>query len=348
MAATNVTTSQVSIVSTDIILGISVATFVPGAIGLILNVLVFTRPALRREPCALYFLIATFFNLFIVFIVIPVRILSNGFNTDQGSYNRGICKLETFTFNASRAVSCWLIALACVDRYLHSSANIRIRRISSLKTARIASGITSFTILILYSHLLVYYDINYSTNQAGTISSSCSCKITNYNSFFAYWHMIMYSLFPSFLMVLFGLLTVNNVRRRRQVLGMRDVNNRNTRRMSSDLLLMLAAQVMVTILSTLPFSVMRIYFIITANVPRDSLRLAQETIASSVVVTIPYFAHTSSFYLYTLTGTVFRKELFTILGRCWCCKQNRVHIAHAPANQISVLQPSRQVDNIPK
>jgi hypothetical protein len=95
---------------------------------------------------------------------------------------------------------------------------------------------------------------------------------------------------------------------------------------------MLAAQVLVIIISTLPLTIDRLYASFTASVAKDALRIAQENLASQVANTMAYFAHICSFYLYTLTGRVFRKELFRILAYC---------SPHHP-NQISALQANRQ------
>lgn len=338
MSANSTTTGSLSVPSI-IVLTISITSFVPGAIGLVFNVLVFTRPTLRREPCANYFLAATCFDLFIVFVVLPVRVFSNGFGMDLGNTNRGICKLESFTFNAARSTSCSLIASACIDRYLHSSSNIRIRRLSSVKTARVAIGITIITIFLAYSHYLIFYDVNYSTNQLGNIVSYCSSLSNTYNNFVGFFHMTFYSLSPSFVMLLFGSLTINQIRRRgqRQLLPVINEKNRVGRRTDIQLLRMLAAQVLVIIISTLPFSILRLYILLITNVSKDSVWITQINLASSVIVTIPYFAHTSSFYLYTLTGTIFRKELSKIVAHCIPHNQNRVNIHHVTNNHISAL-----------
>jgi hypothetical protein len=315
--------------------------FVPGVIGIIFNMLVFTRPTLRREACTNYFFAATCVDSFIVFVVLPTRIVSNGFGLDPGNLNRVICKLENFSFNAARSTSCWLIAMTCFDRFLHSSANVRIRRLSSLKTARVIIGSTVIGIFGAYCHYLIFYDI-YTYNRYGSAVSSSYCSSINtaYNNFVGIFHMTFYSLCPSFLMLLFGSLTVINVRQRRRVLTIVNENNRVSRRTDSQLLCMLAVQVFVIIISTLPFSVTRLYILFTRN--------TINSVVSGVVSTIPYFAHTSSFYLYTLTGTIFRQELFKIISYCLPHNQNLVHIHHVTTNQIPALQNNRQKSGMQK
>ncbi|CAF1504498.1 unnamed protein product [Adineta steineri] len=342
MSTINTTINQLNAAASAIVLVVSIINFVLGVVGQLLNLLVFTRPTLRREPCTLYFLSSTCFNLFIVFIVIPVRILANAFGIDQTDYNIGLCKIENFTFFMVRPISCWLIAFACVDRFLHSSTNVSIRRWSSLKTARISIGIIIVAMAILYSHMIVYYEISYITNQYGNIVPSCNAQKGIYRNFNTIWHTTFYSLCPSFLMIFFGSLTLKNIRQRRLIHPVVGGNNRIGRRTDSQLLRMLTAQVFIIIISTLPYSICRLYVSFTANVSKDTLRIAQENLASQIVGVMRYFAHASSFYLYTLTGVVFRKELFKIITRHLPMNRHVAHIHEGRTIQISVLQNNRQ------
>jgi hypothetical protein len=225
--------------TTIIIVVVSLINFVFGGIGLILNIFVFTRPSLRCQPCSLYFLSSTYFNLFVIFVVIPVRIVSEGYNMDLANYNIGICKTEIFTFNVICTISCWLIVLACVDRYFHSSKSARIRRWSSLKTAKLGIGVTSVTIIILYSHMIIYYEIYNTTDQFGHIVPVCYGQKGIYRTFKSLWYMILYSICPSLLMFLFGILTLIHLRQQRQIAPRILEMNTNVRRTDIQLLRML-------------------------------------------------------------------------------------------------------------
>lgn len=327
------TINLLNVAKSVIVLTLSLINFVPGIVGLVLNIIVFTRPTLRHEPCSLYFFSSTCFNIFVIFIVLPVRIVSNSFDIDLADYNLGICKIEIYSFHVTRTIFCWLIALACIDRYLHSSANIRIRRLSSLKTARLAIGI-----IILYSHMIIYFNITNGINSLGDIVPTCIAQKGIYRTFIAFWHMTMYSLCPSFLMLLFDFLTLNNIRQQRQVIPMIGVRNRISRRTDRQLLRMLAAQVLVIIICTLPFSIYRLYSSFTGNIAKDTIRIGQENLISETANTMTYFAHSSSFYLYTLTGTIFRKEVFKIIPLGTRHNQNLIRVSYNKKNKIIVLQ----------
>lgn len=146
MLSNDVILNQINTAALAVSLGLSFFNFVLGAVGLTCNIFVFTRPTLRRQPCSLYFFSSTCYNFYVILVVIPVRIVSNNFNIDLANYNLGCCKFETFSFYTTRTISCWLIASASIDRFLHSSRNASIRQLSSLKTAKLIIGIISITI----------------------------------------------------------------------------------------------------------------------------------------------------------------------------------------------------------
>jgi hypothetical protein len=190
--------------------------------------------------------------------------------------------------------------------------------------------------------MFVYYEIANASDQFGNITPQCNSQKGIYRTFLGFWHMVMSSLCPSFLMLLFGCLTLKNVRQLRQLVQ-RAGENRATRRTDSQLLRMLAAQVLVIIIATLPFCVNQLYISFTSSFTKSTLKIAQENLALQITAIVTYFAHTSSFYLYTLAGTIFRKEVLKIFGQCRCRHQNRVHIKEGVQHPIPVLQMIQQV-----
>jgi hypothetical protein len=347
MSSTDVTINQLNAGAVISVVTLSLINFVLGGVGLIFNILVFSRPSLRKEPCSLFFLSTTCFNLFVVFVIMPVRMFSNGFNIDMTDYNLGICKVEYFAFRAGRTIPCWLTALACIDRYLQSSAKANIRRISSLKTAKMAIGITSVVIILSYSHTLAYYEINHTTDQFNNSLPSCNAQKGIYRTFSAFWYLIMYSFFPSFLMLLFGFLALSNIRQHRQVATIPTGTNQTSRRTNTQLGRMLIAQVLVIIIATFPFSVCQLYSSFTANLAKNSLEIAQENLATVIANGLTYFAHSSGFYLYTLTGTIFRKEFLKIIERCLHLNRNIGATTQGESLDMTVTQRTQQIRGAP-
>ena len=291
--------------------------FVPGSIGLVLNVIVFTRPSLRRQPCSIYFLASTFCNLYIVFYMLPVRIASGSFDMDPASFSNIVCKLQIFILYTLRSLSCWLIVLACADRYVISSASETWRRrISSPKVAIYASVVSTVFWFLMYCHMPIYFNIS-TINQFGQPVPQCVAQLGAYRTFVNLYQAFLYSVVPSLLMFLFGSLTFLNIRlQRRRVDPMVTTTLSSQQRKNNQLLRMLTVQVLVIVLATIFYPVYLTYLSVTSSDVKSTRQAAIERLVNLLVNGLTYLAHASSFYLYTLTSSVFRKEVVKLFLFC--------------------------------
>ena len=343
MSSIDVTINEINLFTTINVIIFSILNIILGGFGLIFNIIIFSRRSLRNQSSSFYFLSSSFFNLFVIFVIIPVRIVSEGFNIDLANSNIIICKMEIYSFNVLRTIPCWLIVFACIDRYIHSSTNPNIRRISSLKTAKLTIGLTIVFIPILYIHMIIYYQIYNVPNQLGNIVPGCYGQKGIYRTFKSIWFLTFYSLFPSLLMFIFGILTLINIRQQRRVAQTIGQINRNNSRTDNRLLRMLISQVLVIILSTLPFTIYQLYSALTVTIVKDSLRTSIENLTNGTTNVLTYFAHSTSFYMYTLTGTIFRKEFFKIIRKSFNQNRNQIQTIEIQSYRISTLPNNNQL-----
>lgn len=74
-----------------------------GLIGHSLSIYVFTRPRLRSNACARYFLAATIIGLFVTCYNLPMRLIQSGFiDVDPGTHSVVFCKITWFLLNTFR------------------------------------------------------------------------------------------------------------------------------------------------------------------------------------------------------------------------------------------------------
>lgn len=59
----------------------------------------------------------------------------------------------------------------------------------------------------------------------------------------------------------------------------------------------------------------RSYASLTSDLPKSAYRVAIENVSYSLIVLLVGFTHSTSFYLYTLTGSVYRMALRRTLRR---------------------------------
>ncbi|CAF4176893.1 unnamed protein product, partial [Adineta steineri] len=91
-----------------------------GTIGNLINILVFSRRSLRKQPCSIYFLGASIASLFALYSGLLSRLLS-GYNLDISIYNDSISNLRFFTAYWCLTVLAWFLVFASIDRYLGTS-----------------------------------------------------------------------------------------------------------------------------------------------------------------------------------------------------------------------------------
>ncbi|CAF0749562.1 unnamed protein product [Rotaria sp. Silwood1] len=287
-----------------------IALFLLGTTGLTLNTLIFTRPIFRQNSCVLYFLASTVANYFVVFFILPSRILSDGFDIDPGQYNLFYCKIRFYTYFTAKSLSSWFIVLACLDRKMSSSQNPHRRAFARLNVARWMIFFTTLIGLIFYSHVLIFYEIDQ--------KHQCDARSGFYRVFNDSVYLIGYSLTPPLLMLLFGIWTIVNTRRLRRIVPRFSRRMPNINNQDHTLMLMLLLQVTLVTITSVPHAVQKLYSTLTLNVLKDDLTKAADNVFITVVRTISFFNHSCTFYLLTLSGKMFRQELYKIMKKFIC------------------------------
>jgi hypothetical protein len=288
------TTESLETAQIQILRYMSLITIITGTIGNTLNCLIFTRRSLRRNSCSIYFLASSIANFFPILFGCLTRFLSS-FNLNPPSSQMGLyCKIKTFLTYIGLAASTWFIVGACADRYTSSSSTVRIRSFSQVKIARRVVFIISILIILIYFQMNFCFDGTIQAANCYPSSSLCN-TFNNFNS------LITYSLFPPLLMLILGYMTIRNVRHSQHL--------RRTNAKDRQLTMMLIIQVICISILSMPISIQKIYSEITLNEIKSTERQAIENFFATFVVLLALMNSSTSFYLFTLTGKVFRKEL---------------------------------------
>jgi len=283
-----------------------------GTIGLILNIIIFTRPSLFNNSCVQYLLGNTLANIIVLYWVVITRIESDGYGNDLSIRSNIFCKIRYFLTYYSRTLSTWFIVLACFDRWL-SSLQAR-NRFNTLSFARQVILITCIICFISYIHILFLFDI-----QTSSGILTCYALIGIYRIFSDLQYLIFYALGPPILMLIFGLSTLKHLRRnRRLVLPTSNIQNQlklnSIKRRDSQLLAMLLLQVMIIIIFTVPFAIQKLYDTFSLNIIRTPLQKAQYNLLAAILRLLSYGSHAFGFFFYTLSARIFRTELLKIIN----------------------------------
>ncbi|CAF1301638.1 unnamed protein product [Adineta ricciae] len=281
-----------------------------GTIGNVLNILVFTRAALRKNPCSLYFISGSIVNFFSLYIGLITPFLGL-YNLDPTQFNPILCKLRFYLRYSTITLSTWFILLACIDRYLSTSARVHIRDWSSLRMAK-RLILLSTLIAFIFPYTQTFYCYNISSRGV-CIQIDTKCKSLNDILL-----LCCNSGLPPIFMALISILTIKNVKHTQNLV--------TTHRRDSQLIRILLIQVTVLILFSIPVTMQKLYSTATAYVMKSTLTTAIDSLLNQISIEISYISNSITFYIYSLTSKKYRKEVRQLLLSPH--RENRTNTVH--------------------
>jgi hypothetical protein len=251
------------------------------------------------------FLASAFTNL----IALNVSIISSLYIEAQPWETTIIyCKLRGYIMNASLQMSRYLIMIACFDRYALCSTNAYLRRFCRVDVAR---RYVIPCIILIWLIIPLYVPI-YTTVQKNT------CVLIGVADFFnTIYGIVLIGIVPPVVMFIFSLLIFHNLklRQRRQqihpsIIGNANLlMNKNRRAQIKDqqVLAMLLIQVLAYGVSSTPYTIIRLYLVLTND--------NESTTSFILFITdmLHFICPFVSFYLFILVSHLYRKEMRLIL-----------------------------------
>jgi hypothetical protein len=292
---------------------LSLFIFLFGIIGNILNALVLSQRKLRLNPCIYFFLISSISNLISILFGLTPRIMSS-WNLDITDTNRYHCKFRAFIMFTSRTIAFLLIMLATIDRWILSLNNVQYRQLSTIKNAQRGTLIVIILSILLYVHMFYCYEPNLDSTPLKCYGKTSYCRLLT-DITYAYFTILL----PSTGMIIFGLITISNIRHRHDCILIRNYiteNNflnqqkRRWKKIDRYLRRMLFLQIILLIFLTLPQTIHKLYSTLTLYKQKSHIQNAIDRVLYKSDLLLPYLASGMPFYIYTLTGgKVFRNAL---------------------------------------
>ena len=308
-------------ISTQFSRYIPIALLLFGVIGNVLSCMVFSQRTLRANPCTWYFLTTSLSNL--VYLSTSFSPMLDAWNEAWNLINTsdGLCKLTMFIVLIARSLSLWLIVLATVDRYLASSSNANRRQLRSSKQASCWILVICVVTVAVWAESIYCFDANLINTPIPCYTRSIACHF--YND-------ITLALFtitvPSMLMLGFGLLTINNIHHSKRLIqptnAETNVSQGRSRKLERVLTKMLLLQVLLMIVFNLPHAVHIFYLTITFYQAKTPLQQVTDGFIFNILLLLPFTSSCISFYVHTLSGSIFRQTLRQIF------RKRRRHHSH--------------------
>ena len=287
-----------------------------GVVSNVLNIILLTRRTLIHHACSHYFLALAMTNLFYSSCLLVMNLLADGYQLDVSRHSAVLCKLMSYLLNACPSLSVYFLVLASADRCCASSVSATRRRFSNVRTARWAIFIVTLVVAVFFVGTLIAFDLSPDGMLGCTVQSDLL-----FNQIFLVLILIVYVFIAPSSMLLFGCLTIYNTKQVR-LIPMRSSRYRRTERQLSN---MLIVQVGVHVLLILPFCVTFFMLILPIQA-----RFTVDFIAVFMITKLPfYLTVTTAFFLYVLTGSIYRHELLRLAHRLFGkFQEHRIHDAN--------------------
>ena len=264
----------------------------------LINISVLRRRALHLSPCTHYFLAYAVFSIIYACWVCPTQFV-RGLEIDWPNGGVG-CKLHSYFVFLLPVQANFMLILASYDRYCASSQAYQLRSISTIRRARINIMVGTLLTTIYHMPMLFIHDWN-------ELLGKCQRQPNTFSTIYVLSQIILYYILAPSLVISLGLLTVSNIHQKSVLAVPLSVSQRN-RRTEGELTRMLLLQVTLHMIFGLPFG---ITYWLNAFVP--SLRASDVLAVRYALVMWLECDYYISFFLYILSGRIYRQQLFQIL-----------------------------------
>ncbi|CAF1113212.1 unnamed protein product [Adineta steineri] len=286
-----------------------------GSVGNIINLIIFYRPKHRTNPCAVYFFYASIAGLIALYSGLLSRIFA-GFQLDLSGTTEGLCQFRAFIIWVSTTAASWFLTYATVDRYCISCRNVNRRNLSNLRYTQRLMIITFIGASIVFAETFYCYVPNIKNSPLTCYGRSIACRLYNEIS-----SALLFVFIPSIIMLIFGFATVKNVRKLLTSIApsaSTETTAKTIKKTDRQLIQMLIIQVVLSTIFNIPLAIYRLYLTSTLYVLKTPLRSTIENLFFQAFYLLSFMTFGMPFYIYTLTGTVFKNEcttLFQVISR---------------------------------
>ncbi|CAF0967812.1 unnamed protein product [Adineta steineri] len=291
-----------------------------GSISCILNLMVFMKDGLRKNPCSVCFIAINMTNFAYIYLGLLFVVLPSGYGIDPSTNNIDFCR---FRYYADTILTCWessYLILASIDRTMITSRNANTRKRSTRRLIFICIISIAIFWALFHIHALIFAQIL----EEGPNYFVCYYQPGAYTTFITYYSLFINGLIPPFLMILFGIQTVKNARQLGRKTGPAKSSNVGSvsvggthivQSKDQQLIRIVLVDIITYIICKCPVTL----FLIYQQITQYQMKSAQQEIIEQLVAQIIYFVFfmETSIGCYTnlLVSKTFRRELKLIFIR---------------------------------
>lgn len=271
-----------------------------GLLGNICNCIIFTHHSQRRMASSIYFLsLSIIAIIYLLWATIPYLYALN--HTDPQTQSLLYCKMKFYGSICLSQCLRYTVVLACADRFFVTRTNVHIRSLNTFSIAIKLVCIMCAVWLVAAIHVLIFVDIR---------NGVCG-MFGLYKVVYAIYQIISVAIIPPILMGIFSILTIRSLHQRHSTQVRAKQRDRYLMRM-------VIAEVIVNIVTSIPFSINLVYGAVTNYlVNKSAIRLEIESFISFLTVFLVYLISVIPFYLFMVTSQPFRNQFFSVFIKFW-------------------------------
>ncbi|CAF1434227.1 unnamed protein product [Rotaria sordida] len=291
-----------------------------GFVGGILSCLVFRRKPLRNKSCSIYFLFLALADLlcmicWIVHFVLPT------YNIQLLTLSNIFCKIFVFSMYFAFDLANYILTACSIDRAVSVLFPVGSRKYCRRKMAYTITFILIIIHTLLNSHFFYGFLVISANSTLNTSIRICHHRFdsSNYEKLFSaydsYVDVIKTNVIPFIIMSFCNIIIIIRVCRSKSSIYLNKTksnSNRNKSKRKSEkdrqLTFMLLGSSIAFLVLTLPTE---INDIIRSN-SNDKIVNEKNYLLSAILLSLAHLNYAIHFYIYTLTGEVFRQQLIKL------------------------------------
>ncbi|UJR21265.1 hypothetical protein I4U23_024360 [Adineta vaga] len=285
-------------------------TVILGLIGNCLSIIVFSRKVLRSRSCSMYFLALSVSDICVLIGYTVENLLFYGYGIQLLS-NTYMCKLVIFLIYASTDISNYLLTLAAIDRCVLVSYRTAHYHFCRKSIAKLFIAMVVLVFSLINSHFLYGFHVDQQGACLPTSNEYIHFYVHHYDS---YIDIIKTVLIPFLIIFVCNICIIIRLTRKQGFLSRTASTRRRRRRQEKDRQLtgfLLLTSILFIILS-LPSEIND--FLRTGFTHQFQIEyICQLWISTIIFIFLHQLNHASHFYVYTLSGPIFRKEFHKFL-----------------------------------
>ncbi|CAF2831509.1 unnamed protein product [Rotaria sp. Silwood2] len=314
-------------------------TVILGLIGNFLSIVVFSRKSLRSRSCSIYFLALNVSDIWVLIGYTLENLLYHGYEI-QFLSNAFMCKSVIFLIYASTDISNYLLTLAAIDRYILISYRTAHYRFCRASTAKLLITIVVIMFSLINSHFLYGFHVDQDGSCLPAPMKYIEFYVHHYDS---YIDIIKTVLIPFIIIFICNIFIISILTRKHSLLRRTSTLRRRIRQEKDRQLtgFLLLTSILFIVLS-LPSEIND--FLRTNFTRQFQIEYAcQLWTTTTIFILLHQIHHASHFYVYTLTGPIFRKEFQKLI--CYYKKTNHKEDICDYARRPTIICPHTNHDD---